>query len=146
MPAITPPPMIVRVHAAPERLGSGDEMDFTLWAGPVPLRWVARIEQASEAGFTDRQLRGPFAAWAHRHSFVRANEHETDVVDEVEAQLKHHPFWWLVGALMWTGMPVLFAYRGWKTRRLLEAGSYSESDKDLGCAFRNRGFSRFDGV
>ncbi len=48
MPAITPPPMIVRVHAAPARLASGDEMDFTLWAGPVPLRWVARIEDASE--------------------------------------------------------------------------------------------------
>jgi len=40
MPAITPPPMIVRVHAAPARLTSGDVMDFTLWAGPVPLRWV----------------------------------------------------------------------------------------------------------
>ncbi|MCX6032164.1 MAG: cyclase [Chloroflexi bacterium] len=122
MSAITPPPMIVRVHRAPERLGRGDEMDFTLWAGPLPLRWVARIENASPDGFTDRQVRGPFAAWQHRHSFVRVSEAETDVVDEVEAQLKRHPFWRLAGALMWAGMPVLFAYRGWRTRRLLEAG------------------------
>jgi ligand-binding SRPBCC domain-containing protein len=123
MAAITPPPMIVRIHGAPERLGSGDEMDFTLWAGPIPLRWVARIENASPEGFTDRQVRGPFASWRHDHGFVRVSETETDVVDQVEAELKRHPFWWLAGALMWIGMPVLFAYRGWKTRRILEAAA-----------------------
>ncbi len=123
MPAITPPPLIVRVHAAPEQMASGDVMDFTLWAGPVPLHWVARIEDASVEGFTDRQTRGPFAAWAHRHRFVRVDDGTTDVVDEVEAELKRHPFWGLAGALMWAGMPVLFAYRGWKTKRILEAES-----------------------
>ena len=123
MPAITPPPMIVRVHAAPARLASGDEMDFTLWAGPVPLRWVARIEDASEAGFTDLQVRGPFARWAHRHTFVRVADDITDVDDYVEAELKRHLLWGPIGLLMWIGMPALFAYRGWKTRRILEAGT-----------------------
>ena len=98
MPAITPPPMIVRVHAAPERMTSGDQMDFTLWAGPIPVRWLARIEDASAEGFTDRQIRGPFAAWAHRHTYVRVDDRTTDVVDEVEAKLKRHPFWGLAGA------------------------------------------------
>jgi ligand-binding SRPBCC domain-containing protein len=121
MPAITPPPMIVRVHAAPARLSSDDVMDFTLWAGPVPLRWVARIEDASAAGFTDRQVRGPFARWTHRHTFVRVADDTTDVVDQVEAELKRHLFWGPIGLLMWIGMPALFAYRGWKTRRILEA-------------------------
>ena len=55
MPAITPPPMIVRVHAAPAVLAEGDTMDFTLWAGPIPVRWVARIEDAS----ADRLHRPP---------------------------------------------------------------------------------------
>jgi ligand-binding SRPBCC domain-containing protein len=122
LPAITPPPMIVRVHAAPAQLTSGDALDFTLWAGPIPLHWVARIEDASPDGFTDRQLRGPFAAWAHRHSFVRGDDRTTDVVDEVEAALKRHPFWGPVGALMWIGLPLLFAYRGWRTRQILETG------------------------
>jgi ligand-binding SRPBCC domain-containing protein len=122
MPAITPPPIIVRVHRAPARLGEGDEMDFTLWAGPLPLRWLARIEDASPAGFTDRQLRGPFAAWAHRHTFVRVTDEITEVVDQVAAQIKRHPFWGPVGLLMWAGLPLLFAFRGWQTRRLLEAG------------------------
>ena len=35
-------------------------------------------------------------------------------------------FWGLVGVLMWIGMPALFAYRGWKTRRMLEAGDGTE--------------------
>ena len=123
MAAITPPPLIVRVNRAPATLGSGDEMAFTLWAGPLPLRWVARIEDVSPEGFIDRQVRGPFAAWQHRHRFERISDGETAVVDEVTAKLKRHPFWGLIGGLMWLGMPLLFAYRGWRTRRLLAAGS-----------------------
>lgn len=121
MAAITPPPMIVRVHRAPERLSGGDEMDFTLWAGPIPFRWVAHIEETSQAGFTDRQLRGPFARWVHRHRFVRVSDAETDVVDDIEVELSRKPLWRAAGAAMWIGLPLLFAYRGWKTRRLLEA-------------------------
>lgn len=123
MAAITPPPLIAAIHRAPQTLGSGDEMAFTLWAGPLPLRWVARIEDASQVGFTDRQVSGPFAAWQHRHSFVRVADGETDVVDEVTAELKRHPVWGLIGGLMWLGMPLLFAYRGWRTRGLLERRS-----------------------
>lgn len=120
MAAITPPPMVAIVHSAPERLKSGDRMDFTLWAGPVPIRWVAAIEDASPAGFTDRQVRGPFASWVHRHSFERVDDRTTDVVDCVEASPKRHLFWGLVGRLMWAGMPILFAFRGRRTRALLE--------------------------
>ncbi len=120
MPAITPPPMIVRVHAAPEQLKSDDEMDFTLWAGPLPIRWVARIENAGRNGFTDRQVRGPFASWVHRHNFRKVTPELTEVYDHVEATVKRHAFWGPVGWLMWLGMPVLFRFRASRTRRLLE--------------------------
>ena len=120
MGAITPPPIIVRVRSAPPRLASGDRMDFTLWAGPVPIRWVAGIEDASRAGFTDRQLSGPFAAWTHRHAFERVDDGVTEVVDRVEAAYRAGAWWGLVGRLMWVGMPALFAYRARRTRRLLE--------------------------
>ena len=91
-----------------------------MWLGLLPLRWLARIEGVSLDGFTDRQLRGPFAAWVHRHSFEAVDEQTTDVVDEINLRLKAHPFWWLVGMGMRLGLPVLFAYRAQKTRRLLE--------------------------
>jgi ligand-binding SRPBCC domain-containing protein len=118
--AITPPPVIAQIHQAPARLQEGDEMDFTLWLGPLPMRWLARIEDVGNNGFVDRQLRGPFDSWVHRHSFRLVNETTTEVIDEVEAELKKHPWWRLVGLGMWLTLPILFAYRGWKTRSLLE--------------------------
>jgi ligand-binding SRPBCC domain-containing protein len=121
MGAITPPPMIVRVHSAPEQLKSGDVMDFTLWAGPVPVSWVARIDDASPKGFTDRQVRGPFRSWSHRHSFRAVDPQTTEVHDVIEASHRKHPFWGLVSRLMWLGMPLLFAFRARRTRALLEA-------------------------
>lgn len=121
MADITPPPLIVRVQSAPAALKSGDQMDFTLWAGPLPIRWSACIEDASVHGFTDRQLSGPFASWAHRHTFERVDDRTTDVVDRVEATFSRQPLWAVVGRLMWLGMPLLFAFRARRTRALLQS-------------------------
>lgn len=120
MGAITPPPVKAQVHQAPARLNEGDEMDFTLWLGPLPIRWVARIEDVSGNGFSDRQLRGPFRRWVHRHQFRAIDNQTTEVIDEIEAGLQPHPLWAVVGLGMWLNLPLLFAYRGWKTKRLLE--------------------------
>jgi ligand-binding SRPBCC domain-containing protein len=70
--------------------------------------------------FTDRQLRGPFAEGVHRRTFVEVNEQTTDVDDEITLRPSSHPFWRLVGMGMRLGLPFLFAYRAWKTRRILE--------------------------
>ena len=120
MGAITPPPVIVRVHSAPERLSEGDTMDFTMWLGPMPIRWVARIEQTTPVSFVDRQVTGPFAHWRHLHTYVAQGPDKTLVIDQVEAELSDHWWWKLVGMGMWLNLPILFAFRGWKTRRLLE--------------------------
>jgi ligand-binding SRPBCC domain-containing protein len=119
--AITPPPVVVRVQRVPARLKEGDKMEFTLWLGPLPVHWLARIEDVSSTGFTDRQLRGPFRHWAHRHNFVPLDETTTAVVDEIDFGLRPHPWWGLVGLGMCLSLPMLFAYRGWKTRRLVQA-------------------------
>jgi len=86
----------------------------------IPIHWTARIETVTETGFSDRQMRGPFAFWLHRHTFAAVNEQTTEVVDEITVKLSHHPLWWLVGMFMWLGLPFLFAYRGWKTKRMLK--------------------------
>jgi ligand-binding SRPBCC domain-containing protein len=117
--AITPPPLVVQVHRAPETMSNGDEMEFTMWVGPLPVRWLARVEDASPSGFVDRQLKGPFQSWVHQHRFVAVDEQTTDVVDEIEAHLRAHLWWALIGLGMWLGLPLLFAYRGWKTRKML---------------------------
>ncbi len=119
MPAITPPPLRVRIHHAPNVLREGDDMDFSLGVGPISIRWVARIEGVSPNGFTDRQIRGPFAEWVHRHSFHPLDSQTTEVVDEITLKPRSHPGWWLVGMGMWAGLPILFAFRASRTRRLL---------------------------
>lgn len=121
--AITPPPAIVRVHKAPQELGEGDEMDFTIWLGPLPIRWVARIEEVSSEGFTDRQLHGPFKEWVHRHSFVSVDERTTEVHDHIESRLRPHLLWGPVGLGMWLSMPLMFAYRARQTRKLVSRRS-----------------------
>lgn len=126
MAAITPPPVIVRIHSAPEELGEGDLMEFTLWVGPLPIRWLAQIENVTPHGFVDRQISGPFAQWQHTHTFV-ADGNSTIVHDEVEAEYSENLFWRLVGMGMWLNMRLLFAFRGWKTRRLLEKQTQNSS-------------------
>lgn len=121
MAAITPPPVIVNIQRAPELLAAGDEMRFTLWLGPLPLHWLARIEDLSAGGFTDNQLEGPFKKWKHQHQFHAIDASRTLVIDQIEAEIKNHWFWGPIGRLMWLNLPVLFAYRGWKTRRSLDS-------------------------
>lgn len=120
MGAITPPPVVVRIHSAPVLLDDGDEMDFTMWLGPLPVRWLARIEDVNPTGFTDRQVLGPFQEWIHRHTFVPVDKTTTAVLDEIELRLRPHLLWGLVGLGMRLSLPFLFAYRGWKTRRLIQ--------------------------
>jgi len=91
-----------------------------MWLGLFPIRWLARIQDVSSTGFTDQQLEGPFAEWVHRHIFVAVDEQTSVILDEVDLRLRSHPFWWLVGMAMWLGLPLLFAYRAWKTRRMLQ--------------------------
>lgn len=127
MGAITPPPVIVRVHEAPELLTEGDEMRFTLWLGPLPLHWHARIEDTTEMGFLDRQLSGPFKRWDHRHRFEVIDEQNTAVIDEITAELSANWFWKIVGMGMWLNLPLLFAFRAWKTKRLLSGAQAANS-------------------
>jgi ligand-binding SRPBCC domain-containing protein len=117
---ITPPPLILRLDGAAAPLGEGDRIRFTTWIGFVPVRWHARIEQVDTSGFTDRQLSGPFRAWVHRHDFIPISEDQTEVRDEIEFSIRTHIYWGMVGLMMACGLPMLFAYRAWKTRRLLE--------------------------
>src|SRR5512133_1773295 len=119
LPSITPPPLTARLESSPGALEAGDVMAFTLGVGPLRIRWVANIGESSPSGFTDRQLSGPCAIWVHRHGFTGLDGNTTEVVDRIEATLRPHPIYGPVGLAMWATLPVLFAYRGWKTRRLL---------------------------
>jgi ligand-binding SRPBCC domain-containing protein len=117
---ITPPPLRIEFNRTPEILSEGDEIDFTIWIGPQPVQWRARIEESGPAGFLDRQLRGPFRSWVHQHRFVSRGKSATLVVDEVNAHLGQGGAGDLLATSMWLTLPLTFSYRAWKTKRLLE--------------------------
>lgn len=79
----------------PVRMAPGTRIDYRLRLRGLPLRWVTRIEEW-EAGraFVDRQERGPYRLWHHRHEFT-AVDGGTVVRDVVRYRL---PFG-LLGAL-----------------------------------------------
>ena len=113
---LTPPPMWMQPRSI-EPLAEGSRSEFVLWLGPLPIRWVARHSQVSDNGFVDEQEQGPFKHWSHRHHFSPVSEDQTLVTDEITAELSDRPLKWLIGAAMWLGLPLLFAYRAWRTSR-----------------------------
>ena len=148
--AITPPPMIVRIQDGPEILSSGDELRFTLWLGPFPIRWHAVIESVSDSGFADRQIAGPFAHWVHRHTFLDSGKGITTVRDEIEYVYRRHLVWGPVGRLfvLWPAAALCLprvenkaaaghrATIGWKIDRSLGAfglRSASREDRPTKC-------------
>ncbi len=80
---LTPPPMIVQLHDI-EPMGEGSVSKFTLWFGPIPIRWTAVHSNVSSYGFTDTQTEGPAKHWAHTHSFTPISDVETRVNEHIE--------------------------------------------------------------
>lgn len=69
---ITPPFLRFTVLTpAPIEMRVGALIEYRLAVHGIPLRWLTRID-AWEPGraFEDRQLRGPYQLWHHRHEFV----------------------------------------------------------------------------
>lgn len=112
---LTPPPIFVQLHHV-EPLSDNSVADFTLWLGPIPVRWIARHSNVDPlSGFVDTQVKGPFHSWEHRHKFVAIDDHITDVIDQIQAE----PNTWL-SWIMWLNLRFLFLYRGWQIRRICE--------------------------
>lgn len=116
---LTPPPTIVQLHAI-EPLGEGSVSTFTLWVGPLPLRWKAVHRGVTDHGFTDVQASGPAAKWEHTHSFVPLSADVTEVREHIEFEHKRG-FWGLVTRILFSrpNLLLMFAYRKFVTRRQL---------------------------
>ena len=72
----------------PLRMAPGTLIEYRLKLHGVPLRWLTRIEEwDGERGFVDRQLRGPYRLWHHRHEFEARGDEATVVRDRIDYAL-----------------------------------------------------------
>ena len=85
---ITPPWLSFGlVGEEPSELRRGTLLEYRLRVHGVPLRWVSEIELWEPGrAFVDRQVRGPYRLWRHRHDFAPIGE-ATIVRDRVRYAL-----------------------------------------------------------
>ncbi len=115
-------PAYVQIHRF-DPLAEGAIAEFTVWFGPIPIRWRAVHKDVGPNGFTDIQDQGPLASWVHTHRFEAAGEGATRVSEHIEYQ--YRPGWRGIPGRIFFGAPalrVLFAYRAWRTRRAVAGG------------------------
>jgi ligand-binding SRPBCC domain-containing protein len=113
---LMPPPLFVQFHER-DGWGEGATTDFTLWFGPVPVRWQAVHYNLSETGFSDRQTRGPLRAWQHAHRFEAIDSQRTRIREQVLYE-HHDGLRGLLTRLLFNqpGLTALFTYRQLITR------------------------------
>ncbi|MCB9883637.1 MAG: TIGR01777 family protein [Planctomycetes bacterium] len=88
---LLPPWQGLRVERAP-RVEEGFEAVFRVRIGPFWRRWIARHTQVSAgASFCDQQVRGPFAAWTHRHLFESLAPRLARLTDSIHYRLPFGP-------------------------------------------------------
>lgn len=116
---LTPPPMFVQIHEF-GAMREGMVARFTLWLGPIPLRWRARHENVGPNGFTDVQEEGPLATWRHTHTFSAESPTRSRVHEHID--YTHRPgLPGLFTRLLFSqaGLTGLFTYRRLVTQRAL---------------------------
>jgi ligand-binding SRPBCC domain-containing protein len=119
---LTPPPplMFLQVLRDDRTSLTAGELEFRLWFGPFPVRWLARHEPGpTPASFIDRLIEGPMAYWEHQHRF-REVPGGVELTDHIS--LAHKPgVAGLLTRLFFDGLPLrlLFVYRHFRTRVVL---------------------------
>jgi len=113
------------VQAAPSlKVGSRTIIDAAVF-GPIKARWVAEHTAYDPPRmFEDKQLKGPFTTWRHRHS-VLPNEQGAILRDEIEYEPPFRPFGRLAALIfIIPRLERLFAYRHNVTKEWAEKSEW----------------------
>lgn len=124
---LTPPWESVELVGGGDSIKPGSRVVLKTRLGPIPLTWIAEhTEYEPGRMFADRQVKGPFARWYHRHWFLDDGAGGTTLRDEVD----YDPPLGAVGRLLGgrfleAKLRSMFDYRHDMTRRLVEAGDFA---------------------
>ena len=112
-----------------DALAEGSVSEFTLWFGPLPVRWTAlHLGVDRHAGFTDIQIAGPFRSWIHHHGYEPDHGGWTRIVERIDYE--HDGGWRGLLTRILFSRPMLYAlftYRSFVFRRALNAQSGHEA-------------------
>jgi len=109
--AITPSSLRFNLRNHPDSLREGSIIEYKLRLHGVPLSWKTLIlEWKPPFGFTDVQLRGPYALWEHEHTFVSAPG-GTVIGDNVTYALPFAPLSAVAQPLVRRDVREIFNYR-----------------------------------
>jgi ligand-binding SRPBCC domain-containing protein len=129
---LIPPWEQVKIVERGASLQPGSRVILRTKLGPLSLEWVAEHTEY-EAGrmFADRQVRGPFAYWYHRHRFLDDGHEGTILRDEVDFSPPLGKLGKLVGGgFLDSKLKRMFDYRHEVTRQAVESGEFSRSRTD----------------
>jgi ligand-binding SRPBCC domain-containing protein len=129
---LIPPWEKVQVIESTGSLRPGARVVMRTRVGPFPMEWVAEhTEYEPGRLFADRQVRGPFAYWYHRHLFLDDGQGGTILRDEVDYRPPLGKLGELLGArFVESKLKRMFDYRHLATKQILESGSYVSEKHD----------------
>ncbi len=120
--------------------GKGSEILISI----VPVAWLPRISWTARivdfewnSHFTDEQVRGPFAAFRHRHGILaeaRDGSAGTLVTDTIDYVLPGGVLGALAAGKVWRQLEGSFAYRQKRLPEVLAAASRQAAQRGLGPA------------
>jgi len=110
---ITPPELNFHiVTPQPFEIRRGTLIDYRLKLRGLPLKWRTEISVWNPPfEFVDRQLRGPYTQWIHRHTFTELDSNKTLIEDEVRYRLPLQPLGDIVHFVVWRELNHIFDYR-----------------------------------
>lgn len=116
----------VEVLEGGDSLRPGSRVVLKVSVGPLKFRWVAEhTEYEPGRLFADRQLRGPFARWEHRHLFLDDGQGGTLLRDEVEYEAPGGRLGRCLAPYFLDGtLHRMFEFRHDATKRIVEAGDF----------------------
>ncbi len=88
---ILPAYLRVEIASAPERLGPGARLDYTMFVGPLRFDWkLAITDYDPPHRFVDTQVEGPFSSYRHIHRF-EPEEGGTRLASTIDYELPAGP-------------------------------------------------------
>lgn len=117
----------------PIEMRAGTVIDYRLRLHGLPMQWQSRIE-VWEPGvaFVDRQVRGPYRLWHHRHEFDPVGG-ATVVRDIVDYALPFGPLGEAAHPFVHRDLRRIFQYRRARVAQLLDA-TWRPREAELGVA------------